>query len=251
MGDEPPQKKTKYPWETLYSNVTLKEAQRRLGFRIQSLKTIEVDEILAEGNDLFTDDDVLGTKEKVYDQILQYLEIEGYPTEAETDFKEASINDLVFSTISPILRDFIRRTGRKGIQLRRVKQIVATDEEAGGFEEFVVVDLISVTEERYVLVVEGKRSSVGKAMKQCLLAMKDMRDNNGDGKVYGFVTTGELWQMIEYDGKSFRMTDSINVVFGTMGEKKERWMKEGAVLVDCINFALTNGGIVTNDVVVG
>ena len=104
-----------------------------------------------------------------------YLEIEGYPTEAETDFKEASIYNLVYATISPILRDLIRKTGRKGIRLRREKEIVATDEET---EEFVVVDLLSVTEESYVFVVEGKRSSVGKAMRQCLLAMEHMRDND-------------------------------------------------------------------------
>ena len=55
-------------------------------------------------------------------------------------------------------------------------------------------------------------------MRQCLLAMKVIRDRNRDGKVYGFVTTGELWQMIEYDGTSFRMTHSIIVVFG-------KWMK--------------------------
>ena len=53
-------------------------------------------------------------------------------------------------------------------------------------------------------------------MRQCLFAMKDMRDSNGDGKVYGLVKTGDLWQMVEYDGTSFRMTDSINVVFGSM-----------------------------------
>ena len=71
---------------------------------------------------------------------------------------------------------FIRKTGRKGIQLYREKEIIVTDEEKGGYEEFVVVDLISVTKGRYVFVVEGRRSCVGKAMSQCLLAMKDMRD---------------------------------------------------------------------------
>ena len=58
---------------------------------------------MAERKDGFGDDYVLETKKKVYDQIMQYLEIEGYPMEAETDFKEASINDLVYATISPIL----------------------------------------------------------------------------------------------------------------------------------------------------
>ncbi|KAF8428711.1 hypothetical protein EV426DRAFT_711384 [Tirmania nivea] len=239
MDDDSSNEEGKFVWKTSYSNIGEEEAQRRLGFRIQSLKPIAVDRILAEVNDGFGDDHVLKTKEKVYNQILQYLEIEGYPTEVEPDFKEASISDLIYATISPILSDFIRKTGRKDLVLRSEKEIIATDKETGGYEEFVVVDLISVTEERFVFVVDG---TVGKAMRQCLLAMKDMRDNNGDGKVYGFVTTGELWQMLEYDGKSFRMTDSIPVVFRSMDREKERWMKEGSLLVNCMNMALKRGG---------
>jgi len=47
-----------------------------------------------------------------------------------------------------------------------------------------MVDLVSVTEEKFVPIVEAKRSSLGEAMKQCLLAMKDMRKNNGGGTVW-------------------------------------------------------------------
>lgn len=60
------------------------------------------------------------------------------------------------------------------------------------------MDLVSVVERNFVLVIEAKRSSLGETMKQCLLSMKDMRDNNGGGKVYGFVTFGEIWRMISY-----------------------------------------------------
>lgn len=52
-----------------------------------------------------------------------------------------------------------------------------------------MVDLILVSKERFVLVIEGKKSSLGEAKKQCLLAMKDMGDNNSAYTVYGFVTT--------------------------------------------------------------
>lgn len=243
-------KKRRPQWKTSYSNVTLPDAQRRLGFRIQSLRGIPVEEMLGEGKG-DVEMDVKETKEKVYDRIIEYIEIEGYPTEAETAFKEASINDLVYTTISPILREFIRTTQRKNISLRREKEIIGIDEETGGCEEFVMVDLISVTEEKFIFVIEGKRSSIGKAIRQCLLAMKDMWDNNCDGKVYGFVTTGETWQMLEYDGKAFRKTNSFVVVFDSMDREKDKWMKEGGLLVDCINFALSNGGSVKKDVVVG
>ena len=81
-------------------------------------------------------------------------------------------------------------------------------------------------------------------MKQCLLAMKNMKDSNGEGKVYGFVTTGEQWQMLEYDGTSFRMTEVMLALFFSMPINRKRWIKENSILVDCTNFALSNGGIV-------
>ena len=71
-------------------------------------------------------------------------------------------------------------------------------------------------------------------MKQCLLGMKDARDNNGEGVVYGFVTTGEHWQMLSYDGKEFYQTRKIAMVFIGMDQENELWMKDCSVLVDCI-----------------
>lgn len=187
--------------------------------------------------------DAILTKEKVYDQIVQYLRIEGYPTEGDPDFKESNINHLVYATISPILNDYIRQTGRVTVQLQSEKEIIYTDGETGGTEEFAVLDLVSVQHERFIFIVEVKRPSLGQAMKQCLLAMKDMRDNNGKGKVYGFVTTGEQWQMLEYDGTLFRKTNIMIVVFDSMDDEKQKWLKENSILVDCIKFALRNGGI--------
>lgn len=78
---------------------------------------------------------MLGTKEKVYDQIMYYLEI------SKNNFNGARITDLVYATISPIL--YASQRGR----VYSYAEIVATDEGRGGYEEFVVVDLISVTEE--------------------------------------------------------------------------------------------------------
>ena len=96
------------------------------------------------------------TKEKVYGRIKEYLEIEGYPAEAESDFKVPSIIDLVYATISLIPRDSIRTVQHKNISLRREKEIIGTDKETGGYEESVVVDLISVTEEKFIIVRREK-----------------------------------------------------------------------------------------------
>jgi len=225
-----------------YSNMSFSQAEQRLGFRFESLRGILVDEMLGNANDGKSPNAILTTKETVYDRIVEYLRIEGYPTEADPDFTLSNVNDLVYTTVGPILNDYIQ-TGRVTVQLQRKKVIVSTDGEEDT-EEFVVLDLVSVQDQTCILIVEAMESSLGQAMKQCLLAMKDMWDSNGEGKVYGFVTTGEQWQMLEYDGASFRKTDKMFLMFGSMRREKQEWLKENSIAVDCINFALGNGGIV-------
>lgn len=67
-------------------------------------------------------------------------------------------------------------------------------------------------------------------MIQCLLSMKDMKDNNGSvGEVYRFVTTEEHWRMIRYDGTSFTTTENFTVLFGTMGANKKRLLGCGGL----------------------
>jgi len=247
-------KKRKTKFTISYSNIGKADAEKRLGFRMRTLenKAIAVERMLLEagGAEEFSDV-IMKSKEKVYDQIVQCLAVEGYPSESDQYFKVASISDLVFASIVPVIYDFRLKTGRDSIQLLREKEVVAADGETGGLEEFVVVDFISVSEERYILVIEGKRSSLGEAKKQCLLAMKDMGDKNSGYMVYGFVTTGESWQMVKYDGASFQMSRKIDVLFNGMDEEKELWMKNYSVLVDCLYVALSCGGIVKKNVVVG
>jgi hypothetical protein len=227
-------------WIASYSNMSISDTQERLGFRMEKLKAISVAKRLAEAKYEPGGGDISKIKGKVYGNIMQYLDTEGYPMEGISDFNEANVSDLVYTIISPILSSFRRKTGRD-VRLRREKEIISVDGETGGKEEFVVVDLIGEAEEPFVLMVKGNRSSLGQAMKQCFLAMKDMKVRNGRGRVYSFVTTGESWRMLSYD-EIFRMTDKMEVLFDTMGGAKERWMKDYSVLVDCMYAALSMGG---------
>lgn len=74
--------------------------------------------------------------------LVQYLIVEGYLTEANPDFKEANVGDLVQYTISPV----IAAVGKMGRQMRqrRNKEIISVDGVMGGAEEFVVIDEIAV-----------------------------------------------------------------------------------------------------------
>ena len=62
--------------------------------------------------------------------------------------------------ISPIIRNFIRTTGRQRIRLRTNKEIVPEDGETGGREEFAVMDLISENEEVFIFIIEAKKHLV-------------------------------------------------------------------------------------------
>jgi len=65
-------------------------------------------------------DIIFNTKGKVYDCIIEYLQVEGRPAKANPDFK-ANISDLVYSIIGPIIRNSIRMT-RRNIRLKREKR---------------------------------------------------------------------------------------------------------------------------------
>ena len=73
-----------------------------------------------------------------------------------------------------------------------MKEMVSVDLEAGGVGVLVVIDVKSVIEAKYVLVIEAKRFNLPIAMKQFLLSLKDMKDLGGQGTIYGVHGNGRL-----------------------------------------------------------
>lgn len=57
------------------------------------------------------------------------------------------------------------------------------------------------------------------------------------------MTTGVHWGMLKYDGKLFVKTNIMKVVFDTMAEDEDKWIKNCSCLIDYMLFALMNGGI--------
>ncbi|RPB28105.1 hypothetical protein L211DRAFT_485927 [Terfezia boudieri ATCC MYA-4762] len=76
-------------------------------------------------------------------------------------------------------------------------------------------------------------------MRQFLLAMEDMRDNNCEGKVYGSVL--REGRPGKCSKTMVQKTNSIVVVFDSMDWEKEIWMKEGAMLVYYMNMVFDGG----------
>ena len=204
-------KKRKSKIKTSYLQMSVGAAQERLGIRFEHIEAVAPHKMLVESTHNVEKLDKL--KEKVYERIVEFLSVEGYPEEGTLYFKKANVNDLVYSIISPIIHFMQQQeTGHK-LHLTREKEITSIDDLTEGQEEFIVLDYITVTEERYLLIIEAKRSAIGVGMKQILLALKDAWDNNRKcGNVYGFVTTGVDWRWIRYDGKSFVKSDDMRVL---------------------------------------
>ncbi|RPB24517.1 hypothetical protein L211DRAFT_771394, partial [Terfezia boudieri ATCC MYA-4762] len=118
------------------------------------LKGIPVERMLA--NAQYNREGLEEIKEEVYNRIVEYIEVQGYPIEGVLDFKESSINHLVYSIISPIIRNFRRKTGRQNVQLKSEESILSQDGETGDEEEFAVVDLISADKEVFIFIIEAK-----------------------------------------------------------------------------------------------
>ena len=101
-------------WLITYSNLTVVQAEKRLGFQIRPVKTISVERMLANAKHSLGEecsDAILKTKERVYDNVPEYLGIEGYLPEGGPDFKGASVNHLVYAAIRPMLGNFKHMSG--------------------------------------------------------------------------------------------------------------------------------------------
>lgn len=105
--------------------MTRPKIEKKSNFSIRSMKGKSVETKL----EALGIDGIQATKEKVYDCMLEYVEVEGYPS--EEDSKEASINHLVCSILYPIILNFRWISGRQGTQLRSEKEIISVDGETG------------------------------------------------------------------------------------------------------------------------
>ena len=58
-------------------------------------------------------------------------------------------------------------------------KIVSEDSETGGHEAFIVIDAVTIAPQRYMFIIESKKS-LEDAKHHSLLALKDMGDCNGE-----------------------------------------------------------------------
>ncbi|KAG0138694.1 hypothetical protein HOY82DRAFT_595169 [Tuber indicum] len=150
---------------TSYSKVSILEAENRLGIKIVEfeMRGIPVSQMLAQAKSKIQglrNDQIQKTKEKVFENIVQYIEgeLEGFPTEFNKNFNEANVNELVLLIILPILTALRYETGRDLLLLRE-KEMIATGSKMPGFREVVRRDFIKIEDTKFVLFVEARKST--------------------------------------------------------------------------------------------
>lgn len=231
-------KRKKYDWKFSYSVYSQIDAEKRINQKFTELfnnaqqinKLIDTSSIINKTST---------TKEKVYLRITECIDVEDYPAGNIEPFKEENMTDLAGIILISTIADFRNQENTLGIKLRREKAIVSKDKETGGIEEFVVVDVINVNLDRYILIIEAKRSTIAESLKQCVLALKDAYDNNNDNKcIYGFLTTGLSWQLVVYKNEKFSLSEDFKVAFPLMKHDKQRWLNDFSVIVDALYYVL-------------
>ena len=180
------------------------------------------------------EEQVKRTKDKVFQNILDSIEGGGYPTESEDNCNNAMVRSLVASILLPILAAFRHETGRS-VRLQR------GDRKVG---DTISANFIGYGDRRLVFIVEAAQPSIWPAKRACMLALKEIGDNNPGGIVYGLVTSGDAWQIIRYQREIFTQTDPVQVVFRTMERDKAKWLKESSIIVDFLDAAMRSEGFV-------
>ena len=180
-------------------------------------------------------------KKKIFNQLVECIESEGYPEASLSPLNEAVVTDYVGNILQPMVAHFYCSRTRKDIELTRETQIISRDEEEDENMEFVVMHSIDVDNVRYVNVIEAKRGALGDGLTQLLLALKSAFGiNNDQKKVYGFVTTAIQWQLITYDGQTWKLSESSPLLFGNMDQQENRWFKDYTKILDMIYSILSS-----------
>ena len=228
--------KRKKKYTTSFSNVPQEQAERILGFKFVPFyyQQEPLDQFITEKAP-----DSL--KKKIFNRLVDCIRSEGYPEASLSPLNEAVVTDYVGNILQPMVAHFYCSRTRKDIELTRETQIISRDEEEDENMEFVVMHSIDVDNVRYVNVIEAKRGALGDGLTQLLLALKSAFGiNNDQKKVYGFVTTAIQWQLITYDGQTWKLSESSPLLFGNMDQQENRWFKDYTKILDMIYSILSS-----------
>ncbi|CAF4716388.1 unnamed protein product [Rotaria sp. Silwood1] len=222
---------------TSFSNLSQQQVESLLGFKFHEFynNQIPIEEFI-------TRTAPKKLKEKIFDRLIDCILSEGYPEATISSNNELVIIDNVGIILQVIVSYFKRTMKRNDLMLLRKQQIPSKNKQFDKNMEYVIVQTTNnVENNRYLLVVEPKSGSLEKRLIQLLWILKSTWDINNDNKiVYGFLTTGINWQLIIYDGKSWKFSKPSSVLFENMEEQEDQWLQKNTQILDVIYSILSS-----------
>ncbi|CAF1683160.1 unnamed protein product [Rotaria sp. Silwood1] len=236
MADTEACSKREKKYKTSFLNVSQEEAESILGFELIKFYASQM-----PIEQFITTTAPEQLKKKIFERLIDCIVSEGFPEPALPLFNESVVTDNIGMILIAMVSYFKLTMGRDDLRLSREKKIIRKDEQFGGNMEFVRIQKINVGKNCYVLVVETKGDSVGKGLTQLLLALKSMCKINNDKKlVYGFLTTAIQWQLVIYDGQTWKLSELSTVLLANMRKQEDRWLKNNTQILDVIYSILSS-----------
>ena len=148
---------------------------------------------------------------------------------------QAVVADNVRLILQALVSHCRRTMNRDDLILSGQKQMMSKG------RQFGIIQMNDVDAIRYILVVETIRDSLGNGLTQLLLTLKSMWDVNNDQKmVYGLLTTAINWQLVTYDGQTWKLSEPSTLLLANIEEKEERWLKNNTQILDVMYSILSS-----------
>lgn len=180
-------------------------------------------------------------KKEIFKRLNDYIIVEGFPEATISPLNEAIITDHVGVILTAMISHHMRTIARNDVMLEREKQIISTNEDVDEDIGYLVVRMLYVGMTCNVLVVEVKSNEFGRGLTQLLLSLKSMWDLNGDQQlVYGLITTAIDWQLVTYDGQTWKISERCTVLLPNMIEKEDKWLENNTQILDVIHSILSS-----------
>ncbi|CAF0927384.1 unnamed protein product [Rotaria sordida] len=206
MADTEVRSKRKKKYKNSFSNISQKEAESILGFELDIFYDSQIP--LKQFITTTTPEQL---KKKIFERLIDCIISEGYPEAAISPMNESVVRDNIGVILQAMVSYYKLTMNRNDLKLLREKEIIT------------------------------KRDSLGKELAQLLLALKSMYDINNDKKlVYGFLTTAIQWQLVTYDGQTWKLSELSTVLLANMRKQEDRWLKNNTQILDVIYSILSS-----------
>ena len=213
-----------------FSNVSQEKAELVLGFEFDEFykSQISIEEFITR-----TAPELL--KKKICERLSDCIESEGFPEASISPMNQAVVADNVRLILQALVSHCRRTMNRDDLILSGQKQMMSKG------RQFGIIQMNDVDAIRYVLVVETIGDSLGNGLTQLLLTLKSMWDVNNDQKmVYGLLTTAINWQLVTYDGQTWKLSEPSTLLLANIEEKEERWLKNNTQILDVMYSILSS-----------